>query len=551
MANLWRLWKILFIFTRYRLDALVPTEQLPLKIRVLLWLAPWRLSPVPSKLSRGARLRLALEALGPIFVKFGQILSTRPDLIPDDIVSELRNLQDNVAPFPTAQAIALIEEQLGQRIEDMFTEFSDKPLAAASIAQVYTARLLSDDSTAPGKEVVVKVVRPGIEDTIERDLQLLEFMAALLVKYSAEGRRLKPVEVVEDYRHTIYGELNLQVEASNATQLRRNFLDSESLYMPEVYWDYTRTKVMVSERIYGIPVANVDELNAQNTNMKLLAERGVEIFFTQVFRDSFFHADMHPGNIFVSREHPDRPQYIAIDCGIVGSLTDEDLHYMAMNLLAFFNQDYHQVAQLHVDSGWVPPSTKVHEFAASIRSVCEPIFEKPLSEISFGQVLIQLFATARRFNMEVQPQLVLLQKTLLNIEGLGRQLYPELDLWTTAKPYLEKWMRERFGPKAALREFKRQLPSWVEKAPQIPGLMHGALTRLNHLDENQTLIQEQLTALNTALAEQRAQKRHQTLGVVTMVSGAALWWQSFALGIPEFAGLGVAATGLLWLLVKG
>tara|TARA_B100000029_G_scaffold24310_1_gene23971 strand:- start:10775 stop:12427 length:1653 start_codon:yes stop_codon:yes gene_type:complete len=549
VGNLWRLWKILFIFTRYRLDALVPTDQLPLKIRILLWLAPWRLSPVPGKLSRGARLRLALEALGPIFVKFGQILSTRPDLIPEDIVAELKNLQDNVAPFPTETALKLIEEQLGQPISEMFAEFSEKPLAAASIAQVYAARLFGEHSEA-GKEVVVKVVRPGIEDTIERDLQLLEFMAILLVKYSAEGRRLKPVEVVEDYRHTIYGELNLQIEASNATQLRRNFSESELLYMPEVYWEYTRNKVMVSERIYGIPVANIDELYAQNTNMKLLAERGVEIFFTQVFRDSFFHADMHPGNIFVSRENPSSPQYIAIDCGIVGSLTDEDLHYLAMNLMAFFNQDYHQVAQLHVDSGWVPPTTKVHEFAASIRSVCEPIFEKPLSEISFGQVLIQLFATARRFNMEVQPQLVLLQKTLLNIEGLGRQLYPDLDLWTTAKPYLERWMRERFGPKAAWKELKRQLPGWVEKAPQIPNLMHGALTRLNHLDENQQKMQEQLEVLNAALEAQRLQKRHQTLGIMITVTGGLLWWQSYALALPEIAGLSIGAAGLIWLVLK-
>ena len=367
MGNLWRLWKILFVFTRYRLDALVPTDQLPLKLRILLWMAPWRLSPVPSKLTRGARLRLALEALGPIFIKFGQILSTRPDLIPEDIVHELKQLQDNVPPFPSDKAMAMIEEQLGQSISELFAEFSEQPLASASIAQVHAARLFPEHANDIGKEVVVKVVRPGIEDTIERDLQLLEFMATLLVKYSADGRRLKPMEVVEDYRHTIYGELNLQIEASNATQLRRNFSDSKSLYLPEVYWEYTRSKVMVSERIYGIPVANLDELYAQKTDMKVLAERGVEIFFTQVFRDSFFHADMHPGNIFVSRENPASPQYIAIDCGIVGSLTDEDLHYLAMNLMAFFNQDYHQVAQLHVDSGWVPPTTKVHEFAATIR----------------------------------------------------------------------------------------------------------------------------------------------------------------------------------------
>jgi len=549
MANLWRLWKILFIFTRYRLDSLVPTEQLPLSLRIALWLAPWRLNPVPSKLSRGARLRLALEALGPIFVKFGQILSTRPDLIPDDIVAELRRLQDDVPPFDSDTAIALIEDQLGQKIEQLFSEFSAQPLASASIAQVHAARL-PQDSEHGDQEVVVKVVRPGIENTIERDLQLLEFMARLLVKYSAEGRRLKPLEVVEDYRHTIYGELNLQIEASNATQLKRNFADSELLYMPEVYWEYCRTKVMVSERIYGIPVADIDQLQAQNTNMKRLAERGVEIFFTQVFRDSFFHADMHPGNIFVARHNPQQPQYIAIDCGIVGSLTEEDQHYLAMNLLAFFNQDYHQVAQLHIDSGWVPATTKVHEFAAAIRSVCEPIFDKPLAEISFGQVLIQLFSTARRFNMEVQPQLVLLQKTLLNIEGLGRQLYPQLDLWSTAKPYLERWMRDRFGPKAAYKELKRQLPGWIEKAPQIPGLVHGALSRLNHMDENQQALHNELLQLRATLQQQNNQKRHQTLGTLTLASGLFAWWQAFTLGIPEIVGVSLVFAGLVWLLLK-
>ena len=549
MANLWRLWKILFVFTRYRLDSLVPVEQLPLRLRILLWLAPWRLNPVPTRLSRGERLRLALEALGPIFIKFGQILSTRPDLIPADIVKELKRLQDDVPPFPNDQAIALIEEQLGRRIAELFAEFSPQPLASASIAQVHAARLFNSDGSA-GKEVVVKVVRPGIEHTIERDLQLLETMARLLVKYSADGRRLKPLEVVEDYRHTIYGELNLSIEASNSTQLKRNFKDSPLLYIPDVYWEYTRTKVMVSERIYGIPVADIDALHAQNTNMKLLAERGVEIFFTQVFRDSFFHADMHPGNIFVSREQPQQPQYIAIDCGIVGSLTEEDQTYLAMNMLAFFNQDYHQVAQLHVDSGWVPPTTKVHEFAAAIRAVLEPIFEKPLAEISFGQVLIQLFTTARRFNMEVQPQLVLLQKTLLNIEGLGRQLYPQLDLWSTAKPYLERWMRERFGPKAAFRELKRQLPGWIEKAPQIPGLVHGALTRLNHLDETQTSLHAEIRALREELREQKQQKRQQVMGTLAIGSGLFVWWQAFVLGVPEFTGLGIAAAGILLLLLR-
>lgn len=549
MANLWRLWKILFVFTRYRLDSLVPVEQLPLSLRILLWLAPWRLNPVPSRLNRGERLRLALEALGPIFIKFGQILSTRPDLVPEDIARELKRLQDDVPPFPSKQAIALIEEQLGKTVAELFADFSVEPLASASIAQVHTARLFAEGDQ-PGKEVVVKVVRPGIENVIERDLQLLETMARLLVKYSDEGRRLKPLEVVEDYRHTIYGELNLQVEASNATQLRRNFNGSDLLYVPEVYWEYTRIKVMVSERIYGIPVADVEQLYAQNTNMKELAERGVEIFFTQVFRDSFFHADMHPGNIFVSRNNPQKPQYIAIDCGIVGSLTEEDQTYLAMNMLAFFNQDYHQVAQLHVDSGWVPASTKVHELASAIRAVLEPIFEKPLAEISFGQVLIQLFSTARRFNMEVQPQLVLLQKTLLNIEGLGRQLYPQLDLWATAKPFLERWMRDRFGPKAAFKELKRQLPGWLEKAPQMPGLVHGALTRLNHLDDTQQSLQQEIIALREELAEQRAQRRQQSLGTLAIGSGLFVWWQAFALGLPELVGLSLSGVGVLLLLLK-
>ncbi len=544
MTSLWRLWKILFVFSKYRLDSLIPVEHLPLGLRILLWIAPWRLSPVPSDLSRGARLRLALEALGPIFIKFGQILSTRPDLIADDIVSELTALQDRVPPFSEEEAMALIESQLGRPIQDIFLEFASTPLASASIAQVHTARLPG------GQDVVVKVVRPGIEHTIERDLQLLETMARLAVTYSAEARRLKPMEIVEDYRHTIYGELNLMIEASNATQLRRNFDGSELLYTPEIYWDYTRPKVMVSERIYGIPVANVGELHAQKTDMKVLAERGVEIFFTQVFRDSFFHADMHPGNIFVSREHPEAPQYIAIDCGIVGTLTEEDQHYLAMNLLAFFNQDYHQVAQLHVDSGWVPATTKVHEFAAAIRSVCEPIFEKPLAEISFGQVLIQLFSTARRFDMEVQPQLVLLQKTLLNIEGLGRQLYPELDLWSTAKPYLEGWMRDRFGPKAAFQELKRQLPSWIEKAPKIPGLVHGALTRLNHLDETQQSMQQEIVHLRQALERSNQQKRDQAMAALITGSGLFLWWQAYALGIPEWAGVALVSIGITWLLVK-
>ena len=545
MANIWRLWKILYIFTRYRLDDLIPTEQFPLLLRIALWLAPWRLAPVPKKLSRGERLRLALEALGPIFVKFGQILSTRPDLIPDDIVNELIKLQDDVPPFASDIAVSLIESELDESVDTLFAQFDPIPMASASIAQVHPATLHD------GTDVVVKVVRPGIYKTIDRDIILLDQMARLVEKYSSEGRRLKPVEVVDDYSNTIHAELNLAIEASNATQLRRNFEDSDLIYVPEVYWEFTRTNVMVSERIYGIPVADIEALKAQNTNMKVLAERGVEIFFTQVFRDSFFHADMHPGNIFVAHGSPEKPKYIAIDCGIVGTLNEQDQHYLARNLLAFFNQDYYQVAQLHIDSGWVPSNTKVHELESAIRSVCEPIFEKPIAEISFGQVLLQLFRVARRFNMEVQPQLVLLQKTLLNIEGLGRQLYPELDLWNTAKPYMERWIKERFGPQGALRELKRQLPNWIEKGPQIPGLIHSSLSKLSQLDSSQAQITDQLTLMNQEFAKQRQQNKQQKLALVTMVSGGVLWWQAAALAMPESLGMSLAAFGALWLLIRG
>ncbi|MGV8860940.1 MAG: ubiquinone biosynthesis regulatory protein kinase UbiB [Pseudomonas sp.] len=465
-----RLFRIQRVVIRYRLDDLLFALPLPWWMLALRYAMPWRWFPRKTlELSRGARLRMALQDLGPIFIKFGQLLSTRRDLLPEDIADELMHLQDRVPPFDSQQAIDLIEEQLGAKISAVFSRFDVAPLASASVAQVHAAQLKT------GEEVVVKVVRPGLKPIISQDLAWLFILARVAERLSADARLLHPVEVVSDYEKTIYDELDLLREAANSSQLRRNFEGSPLLYVPQVYWDWCRPKVLVMERIYGIQVTDLATLADQRTDMKMLAERGVEIFFTQVFRDSFFHADMHPGNIFVSTVQPWSPQYIAIDCGIVGSLTPEDQDYLARNLFAFFKRDYRRVAQLHIDSGWVPAHTKLNEFEAAIRTVCEPIFEKPLKDISFGQVLMRLFQTARRFNMEVQPQLVLLQKTLLNIEGLGRQLYPELDLWSTAQPFLERWMRERVSPKTLLNN----LHSQVEQIPHLANMTRDLLERMS------------------------------------------------------------------------
>lgn len=475
MVALLRFIQIAFAALRFRLDLFIPREQLPRGARLLLSFTA--LLPEP-KLSRGERLRLFLESLGPVFIKFGQLLSTRPDLIPQDIVQELDKLQDNVPPFASDTCQKIIESALGAPIDELFDDFDAEPLASASIAQVHTATL-----KANSKQVIIKVVRPGLESTIEKDIALMLVLARLVERFSIDGRRLRPVEVVEEYKHTILDELNLQREAANASQLRRHFANSELIYIPEVYWDFTRRNVMVMERIYGIPVTNIDELREQNTNMKVLAERGVEIFFTQVFTYNFFHADMHPGNIFVSRANPEQPQYIAVDFAIVGSLSHDDQYYMARNLLAIFRRDYRLVAELHVQSGWVPEDTPIHEFETAIRTVCEPIFEKPLKDISFGHIVLTLFQTARRFDMQVQPQLVLLQKTLLNIEGLGRQLYPDLDLWQTAHPFLEKWIQDRFHPKTIWQQLKRYGPEVMEQIPQMPHNLIDTLDQVRQLGD--------------------------------------------------------------------
>ncbi len=429
--TLLRLIGIQRVLVKYGLDDIITEVHLLRPLRFLFILAPRRRD---RDAPLGERIRLALEELGPIFVKFGQALSTRRDLLPPDIANELAKLQDEVPPFPGEQAIEIIETAYGQSVDEVFQRFDREPLAAASIAQVHSAQLQD------GTEVIAKVLRPGVEDKIERDLDVMRTIADLAAKYWSLGKRLKPVEVVAEYEQTITDELDLMREAANTAQLKRNFEGSHLLYAPAVYWDYCRPEVMVQERIYGVQISDLDKLRELGTNFQVLAENGVEIFFTQVFRHNFFHADMHPGNIFVDPSRPEDPSYIAVDFGIVGTLTAEDQHYLASNLLAFFKRDYRRVAQLHVESGWVPAGTRVDELETAVRTVCEPVFNKPLKEISFGMFLLRLFQTARQFDMHIQPQLVLLQKTLLNIEGLGRQLYPDLDLWDTAKPFLEEWM---------------------------------------------------------------------------------------------------------------
>ncbi|MFT5113223.1 MAG: ubiquinone biosynthesis protein [Parasphingorhabdus sp.] len=474
-TRLLRLLEITRVMLSHGLDEFITAVNLFRPYRFLLYLHPsyWgKKSAAP----RGVRLREALEELGPVFIKFGQMLSTRPDLLPEDIGRELTRLQDQVPPFSAQQSKLLIEQALESSTDELFAEFDTQPIASASVAQVHTARMHD------GAEVVVKVLRPGIEEIIERDLELLYLLARLAEKYWSAGKRLRPIEIVEEYDKTIHDELDLIREAANASQLKSNFKDSNLLYVPEVYWDYTRRNVMVMERIYGIPIRDIDALHSAGLDMKQLSHAGVEIFFTQAFSHGFFHADMHPGNIFVSESG----EYRAVDFGIMGTLSEGDKRYLAENFLAFFNRDYAAVADAHLRAGWVPSSTRAEEFEGAIRAVCEPIFAKPIKEISFGRLILRLFQTARRFNMPVQPQLVLLQKTLLNIEGLGRQLYPDLDLWDTAKPFLERWMSEQIGPRAAIKGLRKELPRFMALGPELPGLAHELLRRVR--DEKLSVI---------------------------------------------------------------
>lgn len=468
-----RLFAIQRALVRNGLDDLVFAMHLLRPARFLLYLFPWqwlrsRNDPRP----RAVRFRCVLEELGPIFVKFGQLLSTRRDLLPEDIAIELEKLQDRVPPFPGAVAREIVERAFGRKVDEIFAEFDETPLASASIAQVHGA-LLSD-----GRRMIVKVVRPDINDVIRRDLGLLHILADLAERYWKDARRLRPSNVVAEFERTLLGELDLMREAANASQLRRNFADSEILYVPQVEWELTTRNVIVMERITGIPIANKKELVKAGVDLKWVAESGVELFFTQVFRDSFFHADMHPGNIFVIPEKEGRPRIAVVDFGIMSSLNEFDQRYLAENFMAFLDRDYQKVAQLHVDSGWVPASTRVDEFEAAIRTVCEPLFDRPLREISFGMLLLRLFQTARRFNMVILPQLILLQKTLVNIEGVGRQLYPDLDLWRTARPWLERWNSERLGLRGLLRNTRDQIPHWLDRLPELPGKVIDLIERL-------------------------------------------------------------------------
>jgi ubiquinone biosynthesis protein len=510
-----RLIEIQRVLLQHGLDDFVRATHLYRPLRFLFFLSPLVWFARRRQASRGVRLRLALEELGPIFVKFGQAVSTRRDLLPEDIADELARLQDRVPPFPGALARQLIETSYGVPLTEVFASFDETPLAAASIAQVHAARLPG------GAEVVVKVLRPGMRALIERDLEVLHALAELAQRYWAEGRRLRPREVVSEYQKTVLDELDLMREAANASQLKRNFAGSEELYVPEVYWDYCRSDVMVMERIHGIPIADLAALRAAGTNIPLLAENGVRIFFTQVFRHNFFHADMHPGNIFVIVDDPQHPRYAAVDFGIVGTLNPRDQYYLAANFLAVFDRDYRRVAQLHLQSGWVPPGARIDEMESAVRTVCEPIFDRPLKDISFGRILLRLFEISRRFNVQIQPQLVLLQKTLLNVEGLGRQLYPELDVWSTASPILRQWMRERVSLGTLARSLRSHAPELLEAARDLP-LMLAGLARGEALLRTHAADPAELAQLREEL--RLARRRQDSLAVgAALLIGALVW----------------------------
>ncbi len=536
-----RLVQIQRITVEYGLEEFLAGSRLERRLAWLRLVSPWTWFVRRQAGTRAERLRLALETLGPIFIKFGQALSTRRDLLPADLADELAKLQDRVPPFPVDEARLRIEAALGAPVGELFAEFETEPLGAASLAQVHGAVLKT------GEAVVVKVLRPGMRERIVKDLELMYAVAGIFAAGSDDGRRLRPVEVVAEYEKTVLDELDLMREAGNAAQLRRQFLGSPIIHVPAVYWDLCRVDVMVMERVYGVQISDIAKLRELGTDFKKLGEYGVEIFFTQVFKHNFFHADMHPGNIFVDVTDPANPRYAAIDFGIVGTLDTRDQHYLAANFLAFFDRDYRRVAQLHIDSGWVPPDTRVDELESAVRTVCEPIFNKPLSEISFGQVLLRLFETARRFRMEVQPQLILLQKTLLNIEGLGRQLYPELDLWQTAQPILRQWMKEHLSPLAVLRSWRQQAPDVLEALKGAPAVLQRGLRDLHQGKLTLQLEPQRLAALQAA-NEAASRRRDATVVACAGFLGGVLWCGLAA--EPVWAGWVAMAASALYLLLR-
>ena len=517
---LFRILNINLVLIRHGLEEVLFAVPYFRPIRFLLFLLPWHWFR-KVEIAHGARIRHTLQDLGPIFVKFGQTLSTRRDLFPEEIADELAKLQDRVPPFSGETARQLIEQALGEPVDEAFEEFSVEPIASASIAQVHAAKLHS------GAEVVVKVLRPGVEKLVRRDLELLHVLASIMHRYWKEGRMLQPREVVQEFEQVLLDELDLMREAVNANQLRRNFENSSDLYVPQVYFDLCRRNVMVMERIRGIPVSDTAALRQHGVDLKKLSQRGCRIFFTQVFKHNFFHGDMHPGNIFVSYDHPEDPTFISVDFGVIGTLTTSDKRYLAENLMAFFERDYHKVAELHLESGWVPSDVRVEHFESVIRTVCEPIFMRPLSEISFGNLLVRLFQTARRFNMKVQPQLVLLEKTMLSVEGMSRQLDPELNLWDTAKPFMERWMSEQVGMRALAMGMRKQLPRMAERLPDLPNMVYSSVKRL---ERNQNRFEQYSRELEELRWEIRKSNRNFMLILILVVIAAllGLWYFQFS-----------------------
>lgn len=530
--TLLRLVSIQRVLVKYGLDEVITATHFLRPLRFFFYFFPKK-SDRSEPL--GKRIRLALEELGPIFVKFGQAMSTRRDLLPTEVADELAKLQDQVPPFPGEEAVAILSEIYGKPVEEVFARFDVEPLAAASIAQVHSAAL------EDGTEVIVKLLRPNVRLLIERDLEVLFAIAKLADKYWANGKRLRPVEIVAEYEKTVIDELDMMREAANTAQLKKNFDGSDLLYVPEVYFDYCRKGALVQERIYGVPISDMETLLAAGTNIQVLAENGVEIFFTQVFRHNFFHADMHPGNIFVQLDDPERPRYAAVDFGIMGTLSPTDQRYLAENFLAFFEQDYHKIAKLHIDSGWVPPDTRIDELETAVRTVCAPIFNKPLSEISFAQVLIGLFETAQRFDMEIQPQLILLQKTLFNIEGLGRQLYPELDLWKTAHPVLREWMDEQIGGRAMFESIRDNLPQLREAMRELPGVIRQLSEQAANGSLRLRMDSPELEAIRKQLDRQQKQRFRLSVGITGILSGTLV----LALSSPAWLGWSLVAGGVL------